>query len=209
MLKVGLTGGVACGKTTIMRLFAARGAHIMFADEVAHDLMRPGHSVYEAVVERFGREILNADGIINRPRLAALAFPGRIKELNALVHPAVIAFQDRWMQEIGERDPHAIAIVEAALLVEAGAHTHFDKVIAVVCDLGQKVRRFAERQQLSLNEAAEEVRRRMAAQISDVEKAHVADYVIDNSGTVQQAETQVARIWQELTMAKAAGHEPA
>lgn len=204
MLKVGLTGGVACGKSTIAAMFEQRGAHVIRADEIAHKLMEPGQSVYDAVVKRFGREILNADATISRPKLAELAFAGRIQELNALVHPAVVKFQDDWMVEAGTKDPHAITLVEAALLVEAGAKSHFDKLITVTCGFEQKVKRFGQRMKVPGGAARAEVERRMAAQLSDEEKAAVADFVIDNSGTLLGAEKQVEEIWRQMRMAEAA-----
>src|SRR3954468_5859516 len=121
-------------------MFVSLGAHLVKADEIAHQLMEPGQAVYEAVVDAFGLEILNPDQTINRPRLADTVFPsGRISELNALVHPAVIAAQNSWMEEIFARDPNAVAIVEAALLLEAGTWKHFDKVITVICEQDQKI----------------------------------------------------------------------
>jgi dephospho-CoA kinase len=204
VLKVGLTGGVACGKSTIAAMFERRGAHVIRADEIAHKLMEPGQRVYDAVVERFGREILNPDGTISRPKLAELAFAGRIQELNELVHPAVVKFQDDWMVEIGRKDPQAITIVEAALLVEAGAKAHFDKLIAVTCGFEQKVERFGRRLQVATEDARAEVERRMAAQLPDEEKAAVADFVIDNSGRLPEAEKQVDEIWRVLRKAEAA-----
>ena len=202
MLKVGLTGGVACGKSTVAAMFERRGAYVIRADEIAHKLMEPGQSVYEAVVERFGREILNADGTISRPKLAELAFAGRIQELNELVHPGVVKFQDDWMARVGRKDPKAIMIVEAALLVEAGARSHFDKLIMVTCGFEQKVERFGERLKMPREVARAEVGRRMAAQLPDEEKAAVADFVIDNSGSLMKAESQVEQIWQELRRAE-------
>lgn len=207
MLKVGLTGGVACGKTTITAMFEKRGAHIALADAIAHSLFEPGSEVYKKVREAFGDEILDADMTISRPKLANVAFPSRIQELNAIIHPVVIALQDEWMEEIARRDPHAIAIVEAALMIEAGAHKRFDKLIAVTCNLGQKVERFMRRSQLSEKEASAEVERRMQAQLPEEQKAQLADYVIDNSGTIEEAEAQVERIWQELRRLEAQHRE--
>ncbi len=206
MLKVGLTGGVACGKTTITAMFEKRGAHIALADAIAHSLFEPGSEVYNKVREAFGDEILDPDMTISRPKLANLAFPARIKELNAIIHPVVIARQDEWMEEIARRDPHAIAIVEAALMVEAGAHKRFDKLIAVTCNLDQKVERFTERSHLSELQARAEVERRMQAQLPETDKAKLADFVIDNSGSLEQAEAQVEQIWQELRRLEAAQH---
>ena len=127
MLKVGLTGGIAAGKSVVGEMFVALGAYLVQADAIAHQLMQPGEAVYYEVVARFGREILAFDGTVDRARLAEAAFgsgaesrPSRIEELNRIVHPAVIRRQEEWMEEVGRRDPQAIAIVEAALMLEAG-----------------------------------------------------------------------------------------
>ena len=198
MLRVGLTGGVACGKSTVGQMLASRGAHFLQADTLAHRLYTPGEATYYAVVECFGREILNGDGTINRTRLANAAFPDRIGELNAIVHPAVIAAQNRWMEEMEGAGPHGIAVVEAALIIEAGAAKDFNKLIVVTCDLEQKVARYAQRGKISLEEARTEVLRRSAAQLSDEEKARRADFVIDNSGMLENTTEQVNQVWSEL-----------
>jgi len=198
MLKVGLTGGIACGKTTVASMLKARGAHVIFADTIAHKLMSPGETVYQAVVAAFGKQILNDDGTISRPKLAEAAFPNRVQELNELVHPAVVAYQNRWMEDVARHDPHGIAVVEAALIFEAGAEKHFDKVITVRCDIEHKAARFAERQHIPRPDAEREVAQRMAAQIPDDEKAAKSDYVIDNSGTREDLERLVDSVWQEL-----------
>lgn len=204
MLKVGLTGGVACGKTTVATMFEKRGAHVALADALAHSLFEPGSEVYKKVVEHFGPEVLNEDGTISRPKLANVAFPERIQELNAIVHPVVIRLQDEWMKGIEERESRAIAIVEAALMIEAGAHTRFDKLIVVTCEFDQKIDRFAERAQMSSDKACADVQRRMQAQLPEAEKIRLADYVIDNSGSVGHLEEQVERIWRELCEIEAA-----
>jgi dephospho-CoA kinase len=198
MLRIGLTGGVACGKSTVGELLAARGAHFLQADKLAHRLYEPGEPVYRAVVERFGREILDGDGTINRLRLANAAFPGRIAELNAIVHPAVIDAQVHWMADWERSDPHGIAVVEAALILEAGAAKDFDKLIVVTCMPEQKFARYAERAKISLAEARAEVARRSAAQLTDAEKSARADYIVNNSGTSENTERQVEAIWAEL-----------
>jgi dephospho-CoA kinase len=201
MLKVGLTGGVACGKSTVGEMFVRHGARLVKADEIAHQLMSPGHEVYDRVVASFGSEILDKDGIINRPRLADRAFPsGRIAELNAIVHPAVIAAQEAWMEEQFRRDPEAVAIVEAALILESGSYKRFDRLITVVCSLEQKIERFAYRHHLDLPKAKIEVERRMKAQATDEAKIKVSDYVVDNSGPIAETEFQVERIWGELQL---------
>jgi dephospho-CoA kinase len=200
LLKVGLTGGVACGKSTIGEMFVAHGAHLVKADEIAHELMSPGQEVYESVVAAFGLEVLNGDKTISRPKLADRAFPDRIEELNSIVHPAVIAAQERWMEEQFRRDPKAVAMVEAALILESGSYRRFDRLITVVCTPDQKVERFARRHELELVQAKAEVERRMKAQASDAAKIKVSDYMVDNSGSLSETELQVERIWGELQM---------
>lgn len=220
MLKVGLTGGIASGKTVVGEMFVALGAHLVQADRIAHQLMRPGEPVYNQVVGHFGRAILNRDGSVNRAELAKLAFgsagppsqagqnspaaaspsfiPSRIEELNRIVHPAVIRAQEEWMQAIGRGDPHAIAIVEAALLLEAGAAKRFDRLIVVTCTDEQRFARFAARQKVDLETARQEVVRRLAAQLPESEKAKAADYVIDNSGSLNHTREQAKAIWATL-----------
>jgi dephospho-CoA kinase len=205
LLKVGLTGGIASGKTAVGGMFAKLGAHLIEADRIADWLMHPGRPVYEEVVRHFGRDILNSDGTINRPKLAEAAFgdpasgrPPRVKELNALVHPAVVQHQNEWMEDIGERDPNVIAIVEAALILEAGVKKRFDYLIVVTCRPEQRVERFARRQNISEDAARAEVTRRMAAQIPDEEKIREADFVIDNSGPLEVTEAQVREVFGRL-----------
>ena len=198
MLRVGLTGGVACGKSTVGEMLVRRGAHYLQADSLAHQLYAPGTSVYQEIVRRFGGGILKDDGTIDRRKLANLAFPERIGELNAMVHPAVIEAQKRWMAEVERKDPQGIAVVEAALILEAGAAGDFDKIIVVTCDLEHKVERYAGRAGVSTATAQAEVARRSAAQLSDAEKARHADYVIENSGSMEETERQVAALWSEL-----------
>lgn len=198
MLRVALTGGIATGKSTIGEMFAKHGAHVIQADRIAHELMSPGHQVYDKVVEHFGHEILNHDGTINRPRLASAAFPDRIQRLNRLVHPAVLDFQDRWMDDIGEQDPNAVAMVEAALIFEANGEKRFNKIIVVRTPFETKVARFAQRMDLPHAQARMEVMRRMAAQLSEEEKARRADYVIDNNAVLDHAQEQVDKVWSDL-----------
>jgi dephospho-CoA kinase len=202
MLRVGLTGGIASGKSTVGQMLVNRGAHYLSADELAHQLYAPGAVAYEAVVRTFGPEILREDHTIDRRKLAEIAFPDRIAELNAIVHPAVIDAQNRWMAEAARSDPNGIAVVEAALLLEAGAQKDFDKIIAVTCDLPCKIQRYARRVGVSLEAARAEVERRSAAQFSDEEKASHADYVVENSGTIEHASRQVDAIWAELQKAQ-------
>ena len=199
MLRVGLTGGVACGKTTVAQMMAERGAHVVLADEVAHQLMRPGEPIYYEIVRHFGADVVGIDGGIDRKKLAEAAFGyGRIKELNQIVHPAVIAHQDAWAAEMAVKDPGGVAVVEAALMLEAGVGKRFDKLVVVTCTMPQKVERFARRHNLDLTAAEREVARRMAAQLPEEEKARAADYVIDNSGLLADLEKKVDALMVEL-----------
>jgi dephospho-CoA kinase len=206
MLKVGLTGGIASGKSVAGEMFVGLGAHLVQADRIAHTLMQPGEVVYNEVVRHFGREILNPDGSVNRAKLAEVAFApaadgdrtSRIIELNRIVHPAVIRSQDDWMQAIGQQDPQGVAIVEAALILEAGAKDHFQRLIVVTCDQEQRVARFAVRQKLGYEAARAEVDRRMAAQLPEAEKIKAADFVVDNSGSLQHTREQVQQVWKQL-----------
>ncbi len=199
MLRVGLTGGIACGKSSVAAMFAELGAHIIYADKVAHELYQPGRPVYQELLQRFGLEILQPNGEIDRPRLAAVAFgQNRVQELNQIVHPAVIRKQGEMMDEIGRREPHAVVMVEAALIFEAGTADRFDKMIVVTCRPEQKVTRFARRTHMDEAAAGLEVERRSQAQWPDDEKVRRADYVIDNSGPLEQTRQQVEEIYRDL-----------
>jgi dephospho-CoA kinase len=208
MLKVGLTGGIASGKSVVGEMFGALGAHVVEADRIAHALMQPGEAVYNEVVRHFGRGILNPDGSVNRSKLAAVAFgsatdaegkrTSRIEELNRIVHPAVLRSQEEWMYGISLQDPQGVAILEAALILEAGARASFHRLIVVTCNAEQRAVRFAARRKIPPEAARKEVVRRMAAQLSDEEKIKAADYVIDNSGTLEKTREQVRQVWEKL-----------
>ncbi len=210
MLKVGLTGGIASGKSAVGEMLVGMGAYLVQADRIAYSLMQPGEAVYNEVVRHFGGEILNSDMSINRAKLAEAAFgpagdggnrASRIEELNRIVHPAVIRAQNEWMQQMGVQDRHAVAIVEAALILEAKVGDQFDRLIVVTCDADQRAARFAARQKIDLETARKEVVRRMAAQLPDEEKIKCADYVIDNSGTLDRTREQAEKVWRELRAA--------
>jgi dephospho-CoA kinase len=209
MLKVGLTGGIASGKSVVGEMFVSLGAHLVQADGIAHQLMLPGQPVYNEVMRHFGDTILNPDGTVNRAKLAEAAFgkapaatasriPSRIEELNRIVHPAVIHRQEEWMEEIGRQDPDAVAIVEAALILEAGAAKRFDRLIVITSSDQQRIARYAERHKLVPDAARKEVARRMAAQLPEAEKIKAADYVIDNSGSLDRTKGQVRQVWDKL-----------
>jgi len=217
LLKVGLTGGIASGKSVVGEMFVKLGAHLIEADAIAHWLMEPDRPVYNEVVKAFGTSILNPDRTINRAKLAEAAFgtpaaktgntpsagnppyaAPRVQELNRIVHPAVIRHQNEWMDDIGARDPNAIAIVEAALILEAHAEGRFDRLIVVTCPPELRVPRYAARHGISEDAARTEVTRRMAAQIPDEEKIKAANFVIDNSGSLESTRRQVQSVFEKL-----------
>lgn len=205
-LRVGLTGGLASGKTTVADMFAARGAYVMSADKAGHELIVPGQPAYDEVVRRFGSSIVDENGSINRARLAEIAFGSRrIEELNRIIHPAVVAKIERWMKETSEFDPRGILVVEAALILEAGLGKYFDKLIVVNSDPKQKLERFTTRtlgtgphDEGERRQALRDAERRQGAQLSDQEKLAAADYVIDNSGALAETERQVNNVFKEL-----------
>lgn len=217
MLRVGLTGGLGSGKSTVADYLRELGAEVIEADELGRALMEPGQQVYAEIVNVFGPEVVSPDGRLNRARLAQLAFHGgRLNELNAIVHPAVIAAQQHWMEEVFARDPAAVAVVESALIFEVvrdararglqeGVLTHWrrriDRIIVVTAPDEVKIARYVAR--ISSEGAGREVaeadaRMRLAHQIPDREKAARADYVLDNTGDIAQLHAQVVALWQRL-----------
>ena len=216
MLRVGLTGGLGSGKSTVADYLRELGAEVIEADELGRALMEPGQQVYAEIVNAFGPEVVSPDGRLNRARLAQLAFHGgRLNELNAIVHPAVIAAQQHWMEEVFARDPAAVAVVESALIFEVvrdararglqeGVLTHWrriDRIIVVTAPDEVKIARYVARisSEGAGREAAEaDARMRLAHQIPDREKAARADYVLDNTGDIAQLHAQVVALWQRL-----------
>jgi dephospho-CoA kinase len=216
VLRVGLTGGLGSGKSTVAGYLRELGAEVIEADELGRALMEPGQQVYAEIVNAFGPEVVSPDGRLNRARLAQLAFHGgRLNELNAIVHPAVIAAQQHWMEEVFARDPAAVAVVESALIFEVvrdararglqeGVLTHWrriDRIIVVTAPDEVKIARYVARisSEGAGREAAEaDARMRLAHQIPDREKAARADYVLDNTGDIAQLHAQVVALWQRL-----------
>ena len=201
MLRVGLTGGIACGKSAVGQMLVAGGAHVLEADKLSHQLMLPGKPVYDQVIQRFGRDIVRADGEIDRAALAKIVFNDhqRLQELTSILHPAVIRAQEQWMDDMGRSDPTGIPVVEAALIYEANLAEHFDTIIVVTCAAQDKLQRLARRMGIEdLDAARLELERRSSAQIPDEEKARRADYLIENSGSLRHTQDQVERLMIEL-----------
>jgi dephospho-CoA kinase len=196
MLRVGLTGGLASGKTFVGEALAQLGCHVIRADDLGHQVLLPGGEAYDAVVNEFGGEILDDEGMIDRRRLAALVFddPERLQKLNSLVHPPVIRREKEIEDDIARRDPDAITVVEAAILVETGSNKRFDKLIVAVCTPEQQLERAMRRSSYT----KEEVMARLSRQLSLEEKVKVADYVIDTSGPKERTLEQVRQVYQSL-----------
>jgi dephospho-CoA kinase len=212
MLRAGLTGGLGSGKTTVAAIFQSLGAYVIEADAVGRELMAPGQAVYREIVEHFGPEVINGDGTLNRRLLADLAFRGnRLRELNAIIHPAVIAAQQEWAERIVAANPSAVVIVESALIFEADAQgtapgwrQRFDRIILVTAPDDVKIARYVARVGQSaspVQEVEADARARLAAQIPDSEKIPFCDYVIHNEGTIEETRRQVERIFAELQAA--------
>ena len=214
MLRVGLTGGLGSGKTTVAGIFRSLGAQVLEADAVGRQLMEPGHQVYDSIVKSFGPEVLHPDGTLNRRRLADLAFgQNRLAELNRIVHPPVIAAQQRWTEHLFAQDPSAVAIVESALIFEAdqqgtvpGWRQRFDRIVLVTAPVGLRISRYVERMQqqphaLSSAELEADARARLAAQMPDSEKIPLSNYVIHNDGPLDLTRRQTEHVYAELAAA--------
>lgn len=200
MLKVGLTGGLACGKSLVGELLRGYGCLLIQADELGHAVLAPGGEAYDEVVREFGREILDADGRIERRALAARVFeePARLARLNELVHPPVFRREDQLMAEFAEHEPQGIAVVEAAILIETGSYRQFDRIVLVTCREEQQVERALRREGASESD----VRARMKRQMPLEEKRKYADFVIDTSGEKEDTARQTRAVFEELRRIK-------
>ena len=195
-MRVGLTGGIATGKTTVCRLFATKGCQIIDADEVAHQLLRREYPGYAPVLQAFGAEILDSAGEIDRSKLGNIVFadPAKLTQLNELLHPEVIRHILDKLSQITQEDPSRRVIVDASLMIESGFHREFDRLILVTSTEEQQILRLRSRNGLSEQQA----RRRIALQMPLADKLRFAHYVIDNSGSLNQTSEQVDSIFEEL-----------
>lgn len=196
MLKVGLTGSIAVGKSSVLSVFRELGCAVFDADKIAHLVMEPGREAYRDVVDEFGEEILASDKTIDRAKLGAVVFADaeRRKRLNEIVHPRVFEEQSLLLEEVEERTPDGIVIVDAALMIESGGYKRFDKLIVVFCDPQSQLERLMRRNNLSHEEAELRIR----AQMSSDEKRRYGDYEIDTSGTFEETRRRVIEVYEEL-----------
>jgi len=198
MLRVGLTGNIASGKTNARRVFAELGVHTVDADEIAHDLLMPGNDVYAKVVEAFGSGILDPDGMICRKRLGDIIFSDSEKRalLNSLVHPAVRVEVWRRIEELEVLHATGIVMVDAALLVETGSYKNYDRLVVVYCEPALQLDRLMRRGGLTLEEAVA----RISAQMPVAEKLKVAHFCVDTSGTLSSTRQQIEEVHRALVL---------
>jgi dephospho-CoA kinase len=194
MLKVGLTGGIASGKSTVAAMLRDRDVPVLDADTLGHELLEPGQAAYREVVHDFGQEVLDANGKVDRAKLGAFVFsdPRKLARLNEILHPRILDVVRNWFVALDEPDGPELAVVEAALIIEAGFHRELDKLIVCWCWPQQQLERLQGR-----GLSAEEAQQRIAAQMSMDEKRRLADEAIDCSGSIEETERQL-----EIALAK-------
>ncbi len=196
MLKIGLTGGIATGKSFVLGVLSELGCEVTDADSIAHQVIEPGRPAYHDIVNHFGDAVLNEEGAINRAALGAIVFADKAQreKLNSIVHPRVYEAQAEWLAEIAQRNPGAIAVVDAALMIETGSYRRFDKLIVVYCDPELQLRRLMERSHLTREQAMA----RISAQTPSGEKLKFADYSINTSNGFDDTRRQVEKVYDEL-----------
>jgi len=201
MLKVGLTGSIAVGKTFVLGVLSELGCHVIDADVVARQVALPGSPGLKAVIDAFGEEVLKSDGSLNRARLGEIVFADEAKrqQLNSILHPFIIAAQDAQLRELELQDPKGIVVVDAALMIESGGYKRFDKLIVVHCRPEIQLQRLMRRNKLSREEAEQ----RIATQMPQEEKKRYADYLIDTSGDFAGTRRQTEDVYHALREASA------
>ena len=203
MLRVGLTGGIASGKSTVARIFQELGAHLLDADRIAREVVPPGSQALSRIARAFGKEVLRPDGTLDRAALGALVFAdvGKRRVLEGILHPLILEEIDRRIEELERSDPGGIVVVEAALILELGRQGEFDTLVVVWADEDQQRRRLIERDKLSVEGAD----RRLDAQMSLSEKRGRTRFVVDNSGDQAACRADAERVYGELLALARAG----
>ena len=207
MLRVGLTGGIGTGKSTVARMLRDLGCHVFEADKIAHQFIEPGGAAYADVVREFGRGILGPDGRVDRAKLAAIVFadPARLARLNAIIHPLVLAAHDRDLDALEQTEPHAIGVIEAALLIEAGYHRKLDCLVVTWCTPEQQLTRLTQKDS-GRGLTVEQARQRIALQMPLEEKRRLADEQIDCSGSLEFTRRQVEALVTKLKRMEPSGY---
>lgn len=196
MVRVGLTGSIAVGKSFVTKVLSELGCRVIDADVVARSVVEPGTEGLRVVAEAFGDEVLTAEGALDRARLGAIVFSDESKRklLNSILHPLIIAEQDRLLREWEQTHAEGVAVVDAALMIESGGYKRFDKLIVVHCRPEIQLRRLIERDKLS----SEEAHRRIASQMPQEEKLRFADYAIDTSDGFEAARRRTEEVFHSL-----------
>ena len=196
MITVGLTGGYASGKSFVAAELLRLGCYVIYADQLGHRVLEPDGEAYGPAVKTFGREILGSDGRIDRKKLGVVVFsaPELLERLTSFVHPAVFRLEERMLAGFQAQNPHGIAVIEAAILIETGRYKVFDRLILTVCDEATQIQRGMKRDRLS----AEQVRQRISQQLPVEKKIPYADYVVDTSGDKQETIRHVDAIYRDL-----------
>jgi dephospho-CoA kinase len=196
MLLVGLTGGLATGKTTVARFFQDCGAIVLDADVLARQVVEPGKPAWRDVVRTFGRTVLRSDETLDRARLASIVFrdPAKLRKLNRIVHPRVAREQARLTRELARKDPRVVVVYDAPLLIEAGAHTRMDRLIVVTADRSTQIRRVRLRNRLSHAEALRRIRSQMPLR----QKQKLADHVVDGTLPLEELRHLVRWLYNDL-----------
>jgi dephospho-CoA kinase len=205
MLRVGLTGGIASGKSSVARAFRELGAHVIDADRVAREVVPPASPALAQIARAFGREMLRPDATLDRAALGAIVFADRGKRrvLEGILHPPILAEIDRQVDALAQDDPRGVVVVEAALIFELSRQAEYDAVVVVWAEPEQQLQRLIARDRLS----AEEARRRLDAQMPLAQKRLRADFVVDNSGDEPRCRQEAERVWRELARrAAGSGH---
>ena len=205
MLRVGLTGSIGVGKSFVTSVLAKLGCRVLDADKTAREVVAAGTEGLRALVEAFGAEILQADGTLDRARLGALIFADEKKRLllNSILHPFIIAAQDEQLRRWEAEDARGVAVVDAALMIESGGYSRFDKLIVVHCRPEIQVERLMARNNIS----REEAERRIAAQMPQEEKKTYADFLIDTSSGFEDTRLQTAEVYRQLREVERARRE--
>lgn len=201
MLLVGLTGGIASGKSIVTQVLRELGAHIIDADKIVHDLLSNGQDAHREVVEHFGPAIVAADGTVDRRKLGEIVFNDAAERawLNQCIHPRVFEAYQHQLKHIGERDPDSIVIMDAALLIETGYHKRMDRLIVIYAREEDQMARLMARDGFT----EEHARARIRSQMPLEEKKAFADHVIDNTGPREETERQAREVFDRLKQAAA------
>jgi dephospho-CoA kinase len=210
MLRVGLTGGLASGKSFVGDELAKLGCLLVKADDIGHAVLEPAGEAYFSVIDEFGRDILDADDRINRRVLATRVFgqPELLAKLNALVHPPVRKRIEKLVTEFAEREPRGIAVIEAAIIIETGSYRNYDRLIVAVCTEEQQIQRAIARGDLTGGLTRDEVVDRLRRQMPLAEKVKYADYVVDTSGSKESTLAQTSDVYASLRKLTLCDSEP-